>query len=151
MSTEESKQVVRRWFEAVNAGDPTEILKLLSDDFSFEAMLRQPKWMKYTWNREQFAATPAAMSSLMTSPIILRVVSMIAEDDKVAVEATTDSVMKNGKNYDNAYHFAFVVRDGQIVEAKEYSCSHLAQDCFSEMNPWKTEQFEEVTRATETV
>lgn len=135
MSGEESKQVVRRWFEAVNQGDPAEILKLLSEDFSFEAMLRQPQWMKYTWNREQFAATPAAMSSLMTSPIILHIVSMIGEDDKVAVEATTDSVMKNGKHYDNAYHFVFSFRDGTISEVREYCCTYLVEECFGGFNP----------------
>jgi ketosteroid isomerase-like protein len=142
MDANASKQTVRAWFEAVNRGDETAILDLLTEDFTFEAMLRQPQWMKYTWNRQQFAATPAAMSRLMTAPITMQIVDMIAEGNKVSVQATTHSTMLNGKLYDNAYHFAFLVRDGRIAEAKEYSCSHLAQDCFSDLNPWKSPAFE---------
>lgn len=141
MTIEDNKQVVRDWFAAVAAGREDAILALLADDFSFEAMLRQPAWMKYRWNREQFAATPAAMSALMEAPIVMQIVDMIAEGDKVTVEATSDATMKNGKRYDNAYHFAFTVRDGRIAEAREYSCSHLAQDCFSDLNPWARDEF----------
>lgn len=143
MSADDSKQVVRRYFDAVAGGNEAEILGLLDENFTFEAMLRRPEWMKYRWTREQFAATPAAMSALMDKPIVMQIVDMIAEGDKVAVQATSDVMMKNGKRYDNAYHFAFVVRNGKIVDAKEYSCSHLAQDCFSDMNPWAGEDFKQ--------
>jgi len=143
MSAENSKQVVGRWFDAVNRGDPSGILALLSEDFVFEAMLRQPAWLKYHWNREQFAATPAAMSALMEAPMAMEIVSMIAEDDMVAVEATSDALLKNGRRYDNAYHFVFRVRNDLIAEAREYSCSHLAQYCFSDFNPWAGREFEQ--------
>jgi ketosteroid isomerase-like protein len=141
MSIDENKRLVLRWFDAVNRGDEAAILAVLSEDFKFEAMLRRPEWMKYKFDRYQFAATPASMSALMVSPIQMAVVDMIAEGNKVAVEAKTDSTMKTGKKYDNAYHLAFFIENNLIKEVREYSCSFLAEYCFRELNPWKDEKY----------
>ena len=43
-----------------------------------------------------------------------------AEGDRVAVEAESYAKMKNGKTYQNTYHFLFIVRDGKIQSVKEY-------------------------------
>src|SRR3546814_1361371 len=65
----------------------------------------------------------------------MEIVGMIAEDSQVAVEAQTDAELMNGKQYDNAYHFVFVIRDDLISEVREYCCSYLVEDCFGEFNP----------------
>jgi ketosteroid isomerase-like protein len=135
MSIEQNKQVVRSWFDAVNRGDEDFILGLTTDDFQFKAMARQPEWMLYNWNRDEFVKVPSTMSKLMTSPIRLSIVDMTAEGDRVAVEAETDSQMLNGKRYNNGYHFVFKLRDGKFYEVREYSCSHLAQSCFGAVEP----------------
>lgn len=135
MNAEQNKQVVRSWFDAVNRGDEDFILALTTDDFQFKTMARQPEWLLYNWNREEFAKVPSTMSQLMTSPIRLSIIDMTAEGDRVAVEAETDSEMLNGKRYNNAYHFVFKLRDGKFHEVREYSCSHLAQSCFGGVEP----------------
>lgn len=135
MGVEQNKQVVRDWFAAVNRGDEAAILDMTSEDFGFRAMARQPEWMLYNWNRDEFAKVPSTMSALMKSPIQLSIVDMTAEGDRVAVEAQTDSEMLNGKRYNNAYHFVFKLRDGKFTEVREYSCSHLAQSCFGAVEP----------------
>lgn len=135
MSVETNKVVVQRWFEAVARGDEAGILALLADDFQFESMVMKPEWMHYRWDRNQFAAAPAGMSQIMKRPIVMTMGEMIGEGDKIAVEATSDGEMKNGKRYNNSYHFAIRVRGDQICEIKEYSCSFLANDCFGEYNP----------------
>lgn len=45
---------------------------------------------------------------------------MVAEGDKVAVEAESLGVMGNGRTYNNFYHFLITVRDGKISSVKEY-------------------------------
>ena len=135
MSTEQNKAVVRTWFDAVNRGDEPAILATLSEDFAFVAMARSPEWLKYRWGRQEFAAAPRAMSTLMKTPVVMEIVGMLAEGDSVAVEAKTDSLLNNGKVYDNAYHFVFVIRDGLITEVREYCCSYLVEDVFGEFNP----------------
>ena len=78
---------------------------------------------------------PSTMSTLLVSPNQLKIHHMTAEDDRVAVEAETDSMMLSGKRYNNAYHFVFKLRDGKFYEVREYSCSHLAQTCFGAITP----------------
>ncbi len=45
---------------------------------------------------------------------------MVAEGDKVAVEAESFGVLGNGRTYNNEYHFLLTVRDGKIAAVKEY-------------------------------
>jgi hypothetical protein len=130
MAAENNKQLIRNWFTAVNRGDEPAILDMLTEDFVFRGMGRSPEWVRYTWGRTEFAAAPRSMSQGMKTPIQLEIVGMIGEGDQVAAEARTDSVLNNGKIYDNAYHFVFVVRDGLISQVREYCCTYLVNDCF---------------------
>jgi hypothetical protein len=140
MTIEQNKQAVRDWFAAIDRGDEKAIIGMTTEDFVFKCMSRQPEWLRIQWNREQFAAAPATMSTLMTAPIHIWIVDMTAEGDKVAVEAAGDGQMKNGRRYDNAYHFVFKLRNGKFHEVLEYSCSHLAQSCFGKLEPGKPEE-----------
>lgn len=45
---------------------------------------------------------------------------MVAEGDKVAVEAESLGVLGNGRTYNNFYHFLITIRDGKIASVKEY-------------------------------
>lgn len=135
MGLEQNKQVIRDYFDAINSGDEQAILDLTTQDFLFQTMARAPEWLLPTWERDDFAKVPATMSALMKQPIQLSIAGMIAEGDRVAVEAETHSEMLNGKIYNNRYHFVFVLQDGKMKELREYSCSHLAQTCFGSIEP----------------
>ena len=45
---------------------------------------------------------------------------MFCEEDRVAVEASSDGVHISGKRYQNNYHFLFEFKDGLICQLKEY-------------------------------
>jgi ketosteroid isomerase-like protein len=139
MTIEQNKQVVMDWFDAVNRGDEDAILAMTTDDFGFMTMARAPEWLLYHWTRHEFAKVPSTMSQVLTAPIQLKINDVTAEGERVAVEAETDSLMLNGKRYNNAYHFVFKVRDGKLYEVREYSCSHLAQTCFGAITPMEPE------------
>ena len=130
MSIEGNKQAVRDWFDALGRGDQQAVLDATTEDFVFKCMSRQPEWLRIVWGREQFAAAPSGMSTLMSEPFRTWIVDMTAEGDRVAVEAEGDGKMLNGHHYNNAYHYVFKFRDGKCYECLEYSCSHLAQMCF---------------------
>jgi uncharacterized protein len=139
MSLEANKAAVRRYFEAVNAGNCGAILALTTEDFLFTTMARAPDWLQIEWDREAFAQVPPTMSQLMKAPIHLAVVDMIGEGDKITVEAETDGEMLNGRRYNNAYHFAFELSGGKLRRVREYSCSYLAQSCFGAVEPGNPE------------
>lgn len=135
MGTEQNKQAVIAWLDAVNSADEQAILDLVAEDFVFKTMARRPEWLKYRWNRQEFAAAPKAQSSLMVSPIKMQMVRIVGEGDVVVLEGESDGWLKNGKHYDNAYSLIFSFAGGKIQEVREYSCSHLVVETFGEFNP----------------
>ena len=60
----------------------------------------------------------------------LKIHGITAEGDRVAVEAETFIEMKNGKIYNNHYHFLFLFQDGRIYHAKEYHDTLHASQTF---------------------
>jgi uncharacterized protein len=139
MTVEANKAIVRRYFDAVNAGDCDAILALTSDDFQFSTMARAPEWLIINWGRVEFSAVPPTMSKLMKAPIHLQLLDMIGEGDKVTAEVETDGELLNGRRYNNAYHFAFEFARGKMRRLREYSCSYLAQSCFGAVDPTNPE------------
>jgi hypothetical protein len=132
VSTETNKQVLLKYFDAVNRGDKEAILDLLTDDFVFKGMGRHPDWMRYQWGAEAFADAPRDMSKKMKRPIVMNLRGMIAEGDRVAVQADSYAEMNNGKTYDNAYHFVFTFENGRIREVLEYCCTYTVYEVFGE-------------------
>jgi hypothetical protein len=62
----------------------------------------------------------------------LRIVplSMIAEGDRVAVEAESFAELTNGKVYNNRYHFFFELADGKVTKVREYMDTAHAREIF---------------------
>ncbi|HEY3656363.1 MAG TPA: nuclear transport factor 2 family protein [Steroidobacteraceae bacterium] len=139
MSIEKNKRTIEKYFEAVNRGDKDAILEFLTDDFVFKGMGRHPDWMRYQWGREAFADAPRDMSTKMKKPIGMNLRGMIAEDDRVAVQADSYAEMNNGKLYDNAYHFVFTFENDKIRSVLEYCCTYTVFDVFGEyIDPART-------------
>ena len=133
MSVEANKTLVKHYIDLLNQTDPAKMLVHLTDDFLFESMLQKPKAFNVTFDREAFANVTASMSTQMISPLKVTIVGIIGEGDCVAVEAKSYGEMKNGKTYENAYHFLFKLRDGKICNVREYSCSYTAYECLGDL------------------
>ena len=54
----------------------------------------------------------------------MEIVSMTAEEDRVAVEIEGNGKMASGLPYANTYHMLFRVRDGKIASCKNYQDIH---------------------------
>jgi len=57
--------------------------------------------------------------------------AITAEEDRVAVEATTRGTLPDGRVYTNVYHYLFTFRDGKVLRVKEYLDTQLAAEFFS--------------------
>ena len=57
---------------------------------------------------------------------------LTAEDDRVSMEATSYGKMKNGKLYQNIYHFMHIVRDGKIHTVREYMDTEHVTEVFGD-------------------
>jgi uncharacterized protein len=109
---ETNKAIVRRYLEAVEAGNA---------DMCDALHARDATWWVLgggEMSREVFIAAVRAMAS-GSSHRTVTIHSMIAEDNRVAVEI--ESEMHFGAHvYRNLYHDLFVIRGGLIVHGREY-------------------------------
>jgi ketosteroid isomerase-like protein len=79
-------------------------------------------------SKADFLALADAFAGLMEGAVTMTVHGVTAEGDRVAVEAESFAKLKNGKTYNNTYHFLFEFRDGKICYSKEYNDSKHAAD-----------------------
>ena len=85
-----------------------------------------------TYGRDQFAAlVEGAKAAYKTGALKIWPTAMIAEGDRVAVEAESHAELHNGRVYSNLYHLLVTVRDGKIAAVKEYCDTlHMKQVFF---------------------
>jgi len=80
------------------------------------------------FTKTAFAEIAQMFRALLKDSITMTIHGITAEGDRVAVEAETYGELKNGKIYNNTYHFLFLFRDGKIYHAKEYNDSRHAAE-----------------------
>jgi len=58
---------------------------------------------------------------------------VVAEGNKAAIECSSHGTLKNGVEYNNKYHFLFIVDDGIISEMKEYNDTKHVLDVWGDI------------------
>jgi ketosteroid isomerase-like protein len=120
MSTEANRETALKFMASMQAGGLDE--SLLTDDVCW--------WVpgRGTVSKAEFKAMAEGFRSMLDGPMKLTVHGVTADGDRVAIEAESYGPLKNGKIYNNTYHFLFVFRDGKICLSKEYNNSqHVAE------------------------
>ena len=96
MSLEANKRTARLFVQQVSDGkvDPG----LMTDDFVH--------WTAITGelSREELIAVMARVVALFTSPFRIHVDGVIAEGNRVALEAHSEAELRSGNSYRNSYH-----------------------------------------------
>jgi ketosteroid isomerase-like protein len=127
MSSEASKALVRDYLAKMSSGDPR-LPDLLADDVTWWV----PQSSPLAGLHEGKQAVLALMGSGIdlydaTTPMRVEIEELVAEGDSVCVQTVIEAKTAQGAPYRNHYHFAFRVRDGQIVAVKEYVDTLYAQ------------------------
>ena len=124
MSSEANKALVREYWRRINTKQSSDVLELCSDDFVF--------WFPGSdggyQTREQARKTFDSVFEIFPEGLIFTLYEMTAEGERVALEAESHGVHKSGRPYNNHYHFLFRIRDGKIVEIKEYADTQHAHE-----------------------
>lgn len=124
--SEANKAVARKFLKALGADDVITLRTLMTADM----VSTVPGNSKVAGARDLnvFLAVAAAFPKITRAGIDLRILNLTAEEDRVACEAEGFSVMKNGEEYNNHYHFLMFFRDGKICRMMEYCDTKLAED-----------------------
>lgn len=113
------RDVAVGFFEDVSAGRVEQAWERLAEDVDYEIIAPAPFSGKI--DRDGLGKIFAEhVMKVLVEPLRLEVKGVTAEGERVAVEVESHSINSKGKVYNNRYHFLFVVRDGKIVEGREY-------------------------------
>lgn len=127
MNTEQLKQTVSLFFDALADADAERIVSFYAEDG--ECWTSGNTLISGTLNRAQILEGAKAVLDVFPDKLSFSVDGMIAEGGKVAVEARSEGMHISGKRYQNRYHFLFEFRDdGKLQRLKEYMDTEAVTD-----------------------
>ena len=129
--TDDNKAIVEEFFATFSTGDVDAIMARLTDDATW--------WVSGSIPGMSGSNSKAQLGDLLRTVVplykdgALRISpsSMIAEGNRVAVEAESYAELTSGKVYNNHYHFLIELADGKVRRVKEYSDTHHMLETFS--------------------
>lgn len=121
-----NKQRVTQFFEALNKGDVDSIVGAYAEDGSVRTMGQT--LISGTFSRDQVAASAGGIFEAFPQGLTFTILDMVAEGDKVAVEATSEGQHASGAIYTNEYHFLFEFADGKLRQLREYMDTERVTD-----------------------
>jgi hypothetical protein len=123
----ESVALGRRWISALNARDDTALSGLLTDDFLYSAMLKNPPEMAARWNKDKFLSiTKSTADAGWKKPVIMTIKSEFGAGDRAVIETEGYSELADGYVYANVYCFNFWTASAKIKAIHDYCCTHTA-------------------------
>ena len=128
--TDANKALAARFFETFSTGDVPGIVAAMAPDARW--------WVSGKLDGMSGSYTLAALARLLEGAnagykaraLRITPTGMIAEGDKVAVEAHGYAELLDGRIYDTQYHFLLTIRGGKIADVKEYMDTQHAKETF---------------------
>lgn len=130
MGIEENKKLVLDAYASIASGESDGFYDRLADDVEWTFFGGHRYAGTFRGKDEIADGLFASLGSMLEGPIKLQVLQVIAEGDKVVLEAKGESRALNGKDYNNDYCIIVTVRDGKISEMREYLDSELVTHVF---------------------
>jgi len=116
--TEQTRAVNQQWWHYLASGDSEAMEALLADDFRSWSPSRG--WIG---KAETSEFTKWFRTLLVDGWFKFEEPVVTVEGPRACVATSSYAKLKNGGIYNNHYHFLNVVRDGKIIESREYNDS----------------------------
>jgi ketosteroid isomerase-like protein len=116
----------RGWIEALNNRNVPALAALLTDDFQYSAMVKNPKEMIARWDKSVFLKMAGGGGQRMKKPVIMTVKSELGAGDRAVIETEGYGEHRDGYVYNNVYCFLFWTKGGKISAIHDYCCTHTA-------------------------
>lgn len=127
MTAAENKQLLRAAFDGLADADATAFLELMADDFCW-IVEGQSKWsLRFEGKAAVQRDLIAPLFANFATPYRNVAEELIAEGDRIVVLCRGEVKTKSGKDYNNSYCFVIRMRDGKMVEMREYMDTALAE------------------------
>lgn len=131
MSCQDNKQTVREYLAHFRTADVAKLTDAMSEDATWW-ILGQPHLFAGagTKSRADMERIWGNLFGHMKDGLEMTVIGMVAEGSKVAAEIRSHADLTDGRVYENQYHMLFTLRQGKIVEVKEYADTLLIANMF---------------------
>ncbi len=125
MTAAENKAILTAVFDALAEGDGRPFVAAMADDFTWR-MEGTTAWSgTFRGKAEVQEKVLRPLFAQFATPYRNRAERMIAEDDTVVVLCRGEVTTRTGKSYDNSYCYVIRMRDGRMVELREYFDTEL--------------------------
>jgi hypothetical protein len=121
--TDQNKKITKEFFEALSNGSDKYL-----DFYTDESIIWTAGNNAIGGTRTKGEVVSFAQNILAAFPtgIKFNITGMTTEGDRVAVEISGEAIHASGETYNNQYHFLLRIKDGKILELKEYMDTQLA-------------------------
>lgn len=130
MKTEANKQVIRAFYETAAQGDMDACFAFLADDIIWTNIGSTKFSGTFVGKQTLVEQLLAPLFGQLKAGISTSIENLVAEGDIVVAQTAGTAETKDGKPYNNSYCQVFKIRDGKIVEVKEYFDTDLTISVF---------------------
>ena len=158
MSTDANVESVRHAFDAVGRGDVAAFVGLLAADVVYTLIGTTAFSGTYHGREAVVSQLFAPLGQALTSPPRFTIRQLLADGDRVVMQAAAQTTLRSGAPYDNTYCMVMRFADGRIAELTEYLDTQVVARAFGvppdrprllramDLNFW--EMFRETVRLT---
>ncbi len=130
MKLNENKKIVTEFIDAMRTSNVDKLKTMITDDFSWW-IIGKPEYLATAGehNAAYFLGFFKG-TELFPEGADFKTTSMVSEGNVVAAEAEFKAKTVMGTNYENYYHFLFIIENGKIKRMKEYMDTYHAKVTF---------------------
>lgn len=130
MEQEQNKALVIDFIKEMGNSNVEQLKTMITDDFSWW-IIGKPEYLATAGehDKEYFLGFFKG-AELFPEGTDFKATSLISEGNSVAVEAEFKARTAMGTDYENYYHFLFVIENGKIKRMKEYMDTYHAKVTF---------------------
>lgn len=130
MNLSENKTLVVDFIEAMQNSNTEKLKTMIIDDFSLW-IIGKPEYLATAGEHDtEYFLGFFKGKELFPNGAGFKTISIIAEGNKVAAEAEFKAQTAMGSDYENYYHFLFIIENGKIKRMKEYMDTYHAKVTF---------------------
>ena len=118
-----NKEIAIKFFEALSSGSEA-YLDFYNDDSIIWTAGNNA--IGGTRTKKEIIDFAQGILSAFPTGITFNITGMTAENERVAVEVNGEAIHASGEAYNNKYHFLLTIKNGKIIELKEYMDTQLA-------------------------
>ena len=121
--TDQNKEITKEFFEALSTGSD-QYLNFYTDESIIWTAGNNS--IGGTRTKKEVISFAQNILSAFPTGITFNITGITAENERVAVEISGKAIHASGETYNNQYHFLLRIKDGKILELKEYMDTQLA-------------------------